>query len=557
MDVAMAIASNSHLASYVEEFRRIGNAPEFRETIGRDLKGKESINVIYPVGDPIFIHVWDDAANAQRHYTAIEPAMTAEEKTKYLAIKERILRLAPYEATPASQEDLRKTLRKLYDKTTRVTSAAPKQKGVNDGLMARLAFAGPALKAFGSLDSRISLLAPEKEKIGYFLERNIVDSGPLEPIIRDPYIEDVSSIGTFNIFVVHKIFDTIETNVKFVDGKELDEFLRNMGERIGRPVSESRPIVDATLPDGSRINIIYSDDVSQRGASFTIRKFSDTPTAITQLCKWGTMSTQVAAYLWICLQNGMSVFVCGETASGKTTSLNAMLSFIKPKDKVFTAEDTPEVRPPQPLWQQLVTRSSGPTESRVEMFDLLKAALRSRPNYIIVGEIRGQEGAVAFQAMQTGHPVIATFHASSVGRMIQRFTSDPINVPATFMDNLNVCVIQMAVYNKGRMLRRVLAIEELEGYSDQAGGVLTRRVFNWDAVKDAHQFRGRNNSFVLENKIAEKAGYADKRQIYEDLDVRTRILNRMIELGIFDYYEVNRIIARFNDEGPSSLPFKV
>jgi flagellar protein FlaI len=337
----------------------------------------------------------------------------------------------------------------------------------------------------------------------------------------------------------------------------LDDYLRGMGERMGRPVSESRPIVDAVLPDGSRINLIYSDDVSQRGASFTIRKFSDTPTSITQICKWGTMSTSVAAYLWICLQNGMSVFVCGETASGKTTSLNGILSFIKPKEKVFTAEDTPEVRPPQPLWQQLVTRSSGPVEGRVEMFDLLKAALRSRPNYIIVGEIRGAEGAVAFQAMQTGHPCIATFHASSVQKMIQRFTSDPINVPATFMDNLNVCMIQMAVYNKGRMLRRVLAIEEIEGYNDQAGGVLTRRVFNWDPVKDVHNFRGRNNSYILEQKIAEKAGYADKREIYKELDLRTRILDRMIQLGIYDYYEVNRIIARFNEEGVASLPFKL
>jgi flagellar protein FlaI len=152
---------------------------------------------------------------------------------------------------------------------------------------------------------------------------------------------------------------------------------------------------------------------------------------------------------------------------------------------------------------------------------------------------------------------MATFHASSVQKMIQRFTSDPINVPVTFMDNLNVCMIQMAVYNKGRMLRRVLAIEEIEGYNEQAGGVLTRRVFNWDPVKDVHQFRGRNNSYVLEQKIAEKAGYSDKRKIYEELDLRTRVLDRMIQLGIFDYYEVNRIIARYNEEGPASLPFKL
>ena len=538
---------NPHLAAYLKEVRaERGTLPQVVESLGRDMKDKKIVDVIYPVGDPIFIHVYDDEEKHERHYRAVEPRLSKDEQLKYRRVKDSILRLAPYEDTPNTTDELRATLRRLLSKIVTVSSTG-------GGALAALG----QLKVVASLNTKIILNPLEMSNIQYFLERDIVDSGPIEPIIRDPYIEDISSIGTFNIFVVHKVFDTVETNVKFGDDKELDDYLRGMGERIGRPVSESRPIVDAVLPDGSRINIIYSDDVSQRGASFTIRKFSDTPTSITQICNWGTMSTAVAAYLWICLTNGMSVFVCGETASGKTTSLNGVLSFIKPRDKVFTAEDTPEVRPPQPLWQQLVTRSAGPVEGRVEMFDLLKAALRSRPNYIIVGEIRGAEGSVAFQAMQTGHACMATFHASSVGKMIQRFTSDPINVPVTFMDNLNVCMIQMAVYNKGKMKRRVLAIEEIEGYSEQAKGVLTRRVFNWDPVTDKHQFRGRNNSYILEGKIAERAGYADRRQIYEDLDFRTKILDTMIQKKIFDYYEVNRIIARFNEEGPKSLPFKV
>ncbi|HET6405038.1 MAG TPA: type II/IV secretion system ATPase subunit [Candidatus Thermoplasmatota archaeon] len=541
-DLNQAMANHPHLAQYLAEFAQHHEMPQFHERLNREMKSLKKVNIIYPVGDPIFIHIWDDEESGSRRYVNIEPVLTPEEKQKYDQVRDSILRLAPFEPTPRTQEELRATLRRLIEKSVRVGA---------------LQMSLSPARLLSSFDSKVILGDLERRKIAYYLERDIVDSGPIEPIIRDPYIEDVSSIGTYNIFVVHKIFDTVETNVKFHDEKQLDDYLRGMGERMGRPVSESRPIVDAVLPDGSRINLIYSDDVSQRGASFTIRKFSDTPTSITQICKWGTMSTSVAAYLWICLQNGMSVFVCGETASGKTTSLNGILSFIKPKEKIFTAEDTPEVRPPQPLWQQLVTRSSGPAEGRVEMFDLLKAALRSRPNYIIVGEIRGAEGAVAFQAMQTGHPCIATFHASSVQKMIQRFTSDPINVPVTFMDNLNVCMIQMAVYNKGRMLRRVLAIEEIEGYNEQAGGVLTRRVFNWDPVKDVHQFRGRNNSYILEQKIAEKAGYADKREIYVELDLRTRILDRMIQLGIYDYYEVNRIIARFNEEGVKSLPFKL
>ncbi len=542
-ELTEAAEKNSHLARYLKAYQeKTGGLPTFVPALGREMKSVKKLNHIYPVGDPIFIHIVDEEGGARRYY-AIEPKLTPDERRKYVQAREHILRLAPFEPTPATTEDLKKVLTRLFDRVARVT----------DGALGMLA----KVNVLAKLNTKISMTSAEKRKIAYFLERDIVSTGPLEPIIRDPYIEDVHSIGTNNLFVVHKVFDMVETDIRFENEKVLDDYLRNMTERIGRPVSESRPIVDATLPDGSRLNLIYSDDVSQRGASFTIRKFSETPISITQVCHWGTMSTQVAAYLWLCLQNGMSVFVCGETASGKTTSLNAILSFIKPKDKVFTAEDTPEVRPPQAAWQQLVTRESGPEEGRVGMFDLLKAALRSRPNYIIVGEIRGAEGSVAFQAMQTGHPCIATFHASSVGRMIQRFTSDPINVPITFMDNLNVCMIQMAVYNNGRMLRRVLAIEELEAYNEKAGGVMTRAVFKWNPANDSHVFRGRNNSYILETKIAETIGYTDKRKIYEDLDLRARILDRMIELEIFDYYEVNRILARFNEEGVGSLPFKL
>lgn len=530
-----AVPRNPHLRSYLEAYRhKTGRVPEFQVSLSRDLKSADQIDVIYPVGDPIFIHVHGKHGHGVK-YDAIEPAMTEDESKLYDRIRERILLMAPYEAPPETTEALRETLDRLFDRVTKL--GAP---GEKTGL-----FSG----------RKITLTEPQRETVRYFLQRDIVDHGPLEPIIRDPHIEDIHSIGLEPIRHIHKLFDMMETNVKFRDERQLDAFLRTMGERIGRPVSESRPIVDATLPDGSRINIIYSDDVSLKGSSFTIRKFADTPISITQIVKWGTMASHTAAYLWLCLEHGQSVFVCGETASGKTTTLNGFLPFIQPDKKVFTAEDTPEVRPPQPTWQQLATRESGPEESRVDMFALLKAALRSRPNYIIVGEIRGAEGNVAFQAMQTGHPVIATFHASSVAKMIQRLSADPINVPVTFMDNLNVSLTQMAVYHRGKMLRRVLAVDEIEGYSSHAGGVLTRAVFKWDPTEDKHQFRGRNNSYILEERIATVAGYEDKRDIYKELDLRARLLDRMIELDILDYYQVNEIIWKFYQEGVQGLPF--
>ena len=243
----------------------------------------------------------------------------------------------------------------------------------------------------------------------------------------------------------HKVFEMVTSNIRFRKRDILSRYLRSMSERIGRPVSDNNPIIDGALLDGSRINIIFSDDVSMLGPSFTIRKFAEETISITQLIQWGTMSSQVAAYIWLCLEYGMSVLVSGETASGKTTTLNAILPFIDHNVKIYSAEDTPEVKVSHKIWQRLVTRSSKNEDSSVEMFDLLKAALRSRPRYIIIGEIRGVEGATAFQAMQTGHPVIATFHASSIVKMIQRFFFSSLIVNSSFFSQLRVLDIPFRV----------------------------------------------------------------------------------------------------------------
>ena len=269
------------------------------------------------------------------------------------------------------------------------------------------------------------------------------------------------------------------------------------------------------------------------------------------------MTAEMAAYVWLCLENGMSLFVCGEAACGKSATLNALMGFINARDKIYTAEDTPEVRPPHPVWQRLLTRDTGPVDARVTMFDLLKAALRSRPNYIVVGEIRGAEGNVAFQAMQTGHPTMATFHASSVDKLIQRFTSDPINVPLPFMPNLNVVLIQMAVYVHGRMLRRVLAVDEIEGYSKRADTAITRQVFAWDSVKDVFQFGGRNNSYVLESLVAPKIGMDDSRDVYKILDKRTWIIEELIRREMFDYHQIRDLLFDYQRRRDAALPFEL
>ncbi len=537
-----ALKRNPHLRKYIEEFKkREGVVPTFVPALSRDMKSLPRPNLIYPVGDPIFIHIYTDK-DGNRRYIAIEPRLTPDEEPKFQALMDKMLELAPQEKIPKDDEELSQLIDVLMDKIVEIVpEKVPLEKK----------------RKFLSLGfEKLKLTEEEVYKFRYLIKREVIGVGPLEPLIRDPYIEDIHVIGPHNTHIVHKIFDMLPTNIDFKDELYMAEYLKNLGERIGRPVSERNPIVDGSLPDGSRINIIFSTDVSLKGPSFTIRKFTAVPLSITQLIAWGTLSAEVAAYLWLCLEYGMSIWVSGETASGKTTTLNAMIPFIKPQSKIFTAEDTPEVQVPHPVWQQLCTRERG-TEGKVDLFDLLKAALRSRPNYIIVGEIRGKEGAVAFQAMQTGHPVLATFHAGSVKKLIQRLTGDPINVPITFIDNLNVVLIQQAVYRRGQFLRRCLVVEEIEGYYEEVGGVVTRTVFEWDSVTDKHIFRGLYNSYILENKIAQTAGFEDPRQIYEEMFLRARILQRMVELKIFNYYEVTKIIWAFYKKGLQGLPFRL
>jgi flagellar protein FlaI len=546
-----AVQRNPHLGEYVKKFmRKTGeDEPTFMVSLSKDIDHSK-VNIILPVGDPVFIHLYGGDEQGEINYYGVEPELTDLEKKKYQTALDIILEKSATEPVPNTETELKDLITKLFNGSIDIGSGGNIDEEEGGSKL-------DILQKFIPVQKKVPMTQGEYNKILYHLERDIIGSGPIEPIIRDPYLEDISSIGVDNVFIVHKIFDTIKTDLTFGTEEGLDNWLRSMSERIGRPVSDARPIADGALPDGSRINIIYSIDVSKRGSSFTMRKFSEVPVSIIQLINWGALSAEMAAYMWMCLENGMSIFFSGETASGKTTMLNACLAFVNPKAKIFSAEDTAEVQPPQPVWQQLITREEGPPESRVDTFALLKAALRSRPNYIIVGEIRGAEGNVAFQGMQTGHPVLATFHASAVSKMIQRLTADPINVPVTFIDNLNIAMILSAVYRKGKFLRRALAIEEIEGYYEEIGGVATRAVFQWEPDSDTHKFRGLNNSYILEDKIATKLGYEDKRMIYQDLFLRAKILTEMKSRGIEDYYDVLEIIVNFYKHGVDGLPFTV
>ncbi len=544
-DLNGVMAAYPHVGDWVRDFeQRYGTRPIYYGPLDRGAMKTRPLNLIYVTREPIFVHIYeppaDDDGGGTILWFGLEPQLTEEEENLRRELIETLLQEAPSAPSFTTDSEFENILGQMIDRYTILDTDA-------NNIVRRQ---GRLWEMIGMDDKRLVVNEKQRERLTYVVIRDLIRNGPLEPLLSDEMLEDIHSVGLKHIHMDHKVFGMVTSNIRFRERELLSRYLRAMSERIGRPVSDNKPIIDGVLLDGSRINIIFSDDVSMLGPSFTIRKFAEETISITQLIQWGTMSAQVAAYIWICLEYGMSVLVSGETASGKTTTLNAILPFIDHNVKIYSAEDTPEVKVRHKIWQRLVTRDAKNEESRVEMFDLLKAALRSRPRYIIIGEIRGVEGATAFQAMQTGHPVIATFHASSIVKMIQRFTGDPINVPIRFFDNLNFAIFQEVVEAPGGgIARRITGIDEVIGYNKHSDGVLTRGMFEWDPVKDKHYFRGMFQSHLLENKIAAMAGFANKRDIYDEMLRRADAIQRMVDRGLTHYDDVFDLLGLYYSNG--------
>ncbi len=525
---------NPFLGSYIKRVRREVGVPKFREECPDWGDVRDDFNIMYPITDLVYIHCYV-SEDEEKHYIAVEPPLNEERQEELEKAKKYIYREADYEKEIEYREELREMIHDIFDRIV----------GEGGGFFSKLQ--GRTLDVD---DDEIPILK-------YYVVRDLVDYGVLDPLINDPNIEDINCVGTEPLTIIHQTFGRIKTNISFDSEFELDEYLKRLSQRIGSPVGEAHPIVDTAMPDGSRINIVYPEDVSTKGRSFTIRKFPDDPISITNLIEWNTLSPELAGYIWLCLENSMSIFICGETASGKTTTLNAFLPFIHLDSKLYSVEDTPEVQPPHDNWQQLIVREEGAEDEQVGQFDLLRAALRSRPDYIVPSEIRGEEGRVAFQGMQTGHPVISTFHADSIHRMIQRLTGEPIRIPITFIDNLNVAVIQDSFRTKGAVLRRVTEVGEIMGYSEEQDGVMMRVVFKRNEQEDELEFEGMYNSFILEDKIAQIQGYDDTRKIYDVMEERAQFLEDLTRKGIYDYDKVAQLIDEYRKGGRENLSIRL
>ena len=532
--------STPHLWSYLHSIRvdEVG-VPEFTASLEERHKDLAKPNLVYPVGKGIFIHILSDQNDARDDYLTVEPNRLPRLPD---LVRQVDLRLMDFTDVLKTAEDTEVRAQILLD----IVEELCEVEEDGNGRIRRL---------FSKRNTGKLAVAPlELVGLKYLVLRDKTGLGTLQPMIDDPYIEDVSCSGVGALFVEHKVFGGLKSEVSFDDNEQLDRFVIRLSEKIGKPVTFREPIVDAILPDGSRVNIVYGGDVSKRGSNFTIRKFSSTPLSVLQLIDSGALNYEMASYLSYMLREGLNLFVSGETASGKTTLLNAISTFIRPDAKIVTIEDTPEVQLPHPNWTREVVRGSAKEDvgSSVTMMDLLKAALRQRPNAIIIGEIRGEEGAVAFQAMQAGNACLATFHASSVEKLIQRLTGNPINIPRTYIDTLNVVVITSSVtLPNGKLVRRIISINEIVGYDPSTDNYSFVEVFRWDPYSDSHEFVGYQNSHLLEQKVAPKRGISpnNRRRIYGELAQRAQVLRKLHETQYTNYYGFYDILSKAYREG--------
>ncbi len=544
-----ACEEHPHLLEYISRLRASGfSIPDYRPVLSRKMADITEPNLVYPAGtDGIFIHILHDDSGDRHNYIPIEPTtsldlsgLMREVEDACIAVSENIPGINP-------DHDRKEHLLSYVDQVTTEQEIAPP--GVLEKYLHFLR------RSDDITVPKIKVNQRELAGIKYLFIRDKVRMGLLDALILDPYIEDISCSGLGAVFVEHKIFKSLKSTIVFSNLDELDDFVIRLAERVRQPITYRKPIADATLPDGSRINIVFGRDVSKRGSNFSVRKFSEVPLSIFDMVEFGTVDYQMLAYLSLAVSNGMNIFVSGESASGKTALLNALTVFIPPRAKVISIEDTPELQVPHQNWIREVvqTTRSDDTSGAVTTFDLLKAALRQRPNEIIVGEIRGKEGNIAFQAMQTGRSVMATFHAASIEKLIQRITGDPINVPTTYIDNLNIAVLMGIVrLPNGKIGRRVTSIAEIVGWDSLSKSFNIAEAFRFDQATDSYEFTGYMTSYIMEFKIALMLGIPanQKTRIYAEVQKRATILERLHkEKGVTGFYEVLDVLSRAQKEG--------
>lgn len=494
-----------------------------------DTEDRTKIDIRYPLLSPYaFAHIFWDDKNKELVYHIEEPSLSDTEKELLelvqLGLEEMInISFVKTKSTAAILKYLEKSMRSIL------------------------------------LELGIKVSEETYNKIMYYVYRNSIGLNEIEPMMRDYYIEDIECNGdTYPIYIVHRKYANLKTNVVFMERQALVDFVEKLSQRAGRYISYAKPILDGTLPDGSRVNATYTEDITTRGPTFTIRKFTEDPWTPIHMIKFNTTDALTLAHIWLALEKKFNVMTIGETASGKTTFMNAMAQFIPPEARICSIEDTRELNLPHINWLPSVTRAGfgiptvlGEQYGEITLFDLLRETFRQAPDYVILGETRGKETFVLFQGMASGHPSLSTFHAGSVATMVKRLETPPIELPASLIESLDLVVVTTHVKTPEKSFRRVTEVVEIIEVEAGKGteGVKSNTLFEWEPVKDVFKY---NNKSVILQKISKNTGIPVK-ELENELKTREKLLKKMADQNIVNFKQVSEIFNSYYKDKKSVL----
>ncbi len=399
----------------------------------------------------------------------------------------------------------------------------------------------------------IELIPVSLYKIWYYIKREYVGYGKLDVLIKDPMIEDVSVVGADTpVYLYHRKYMNIPTSIIFGED-ELDQTIMKLAQTSGKTISVGYPIMNARLPDGSRLEATLGREVTTRGGTITIRKFREVPLTPIDLIKYETFNTEIMAYLWLAVENNKSMIFVGGTASGKTSTLNAVSLFIPSDSKVISIEDTRELTLYHKNWIPGIVREAfaGQEAQVIDMFELLRSALRQRPEYLLVGEVRGKEASTLFQAMSTGHTTFSTMHAGDIQTAVNRLINEPINVPLMMLSSLDLMTVQVLRTMGRKRVRRMDTLSEVVGIDAATGNISTREVYKWDPVLDRMKASG--SSKVLDDIMLMK-GWS-REHLNKELENRRAVLQYMADKDINDYRDVSHIIQLYSSDNENLMSF--
>jgi flagellar protein FlaI len=490
--------------------------PQAATVISSEARKPAVFQEVYPLQEPyVYAAVVKEKETQKTRYEVIEPTLQKDEE-KYLRemknflMEELDVNLKEVENKEKAENYLKQKIRELVKKY------------------------------------RIKIPTEAVDKLTYYIIRDFIGYGKIDPLMKDHLIEDISADGVnIPLYVWHRLYESLPTNIMFTDAAELDSFVIHLAYLAGKNISIASPILDASLPEGSRIQLTYGSEITRRGSTFTIRRFKADPLTISDLIAFNTISSEMAAYLWYLIENRASVMVTGGVASGKTTTLNCLSMFIRPEMKIVSVEDTQEINLPHENWIPSVVRLGFKGDERqsgtITLFDLLKAAVRQRPDYIIVGEVRGEETYTLFQAMATGHLGMCTIHAESVEAVINRLESEPMNIPKPLIAMTNIIMVMERTEVDGKPARRVEVAAEVKGFETETKEILTEEIFRWNPKLDNFAFSG--HSALLEKRM-KKMGLTEE-DIERELKYRKTVLEWMVQQGIRRHGDVANVIREY------------